>query len=218
MIHYFQNFLGSGAKTALPNKQLAQACLVVSTLDPKVKKDLLKWFVNLQLQEYQHLFQETEDTAWLDKIDKRYAWIKRHLLEFEDRLGNMFPQNWEVSERIAVQFCHDTREELSKIMAKRKIEIDVKLLLYAIQKTSAFENLLSRRFTGVTLDENADTQQIARKNEINKELFEDNKHEYKDGEFIPSPFQGLIGECPNLQLNKRCNFLLYVCMCFIYYY
>lgn len=73
-------------------------------------------------------------------------------MEFEDRLGNMFPQNWEVSERIAVQFCHNTREELSKIMAKRKNEIDVKLLLYAIQKTSAFESLLSKRFTGVTLD------------------------------------------------------------------
>lgn len=71
----------------IPNKQLAQACLVVSILDPKVKRELLKWFVNLQLQEYNHLFQETEDTAWLDKIDKRYAWIKRHLLEFEDRLG-----------------------------------------------------------------------------------------------------------------------------------
>lgn len=78
---------GSGTKIAIPNKQLAQACLVVSILDPKVKRDLLKWFVNLQLQEYHHLFQESEDTSWLDKIDKRYAWIKRHLLEFEDRLG-----------------------------------------------------------------------------------------------------------------------------------
>lgn len=158
-----------------------------------MKRDLLKWFVNLQLQEYHHLFQETEDTAWLDKIDKRYAWIKRHLLEFEDRLGNMFPQNWEVSERIAVQFCHDTREALSKIMAKRKNEIDVKLLLYAIQKTSAFENLLSRRFIGVTLDDNLD-KQIVRKNETSKDLLEDNRTEFKDGELIPSPFHGLIGE------------------------
>lgn len=80
-------FSTANVKNALPNKQLAQACLVVSILDPRVKKDLLKWFVNLQLQEYNHLFQETEDTAWLDKIDKRYAWLKKHLLEFEERLG-----------------------------------------------------------------------------------------------------------------------------------
>lgn len=58
-------------KNLLPNKQLADACSVVSILDPKVKRELLKWFINQQLQEYHHLFQENEDTAWLDKIDKR---------------------------------------------------------------------------------------------------------------------------------------------------
>ncbi|KAF5285219.1 hypothetical protein FQR65_LT13334 [Abscondita terminalis] len=147
-------FVGANAKNFMPNKQLSSACLVVSALEPRVKRDLLKWFIDLQLQEYVHLFQETEDTAWLDKIDKRYAWLKRHLIEFEDRLGSMFPQNWEVSERIAIQFCNITREELPKIMNKRKHEIDVKLLLYAIQKTSNFENLLMRRFTGVTVKEN----------------------------------------------------------------
>ncbi|GJQ81321.1 hypothetical protein Trydic_g20533 [Trypoxylus dichotomus] len=179
-------FSGSNTKTVIPNKQLAQACLVVSILDPRVKKELLKWFVNLQLQEYNHLFQETEDTAWLDKIDKRYAWLKRHLLEFEDKLGNMFPQNWEVSERIAVQFCHDTREELTKIMMKRKHEIDVKLLLYAIQKTSNFENLLSKRFTGITLNEHG-KQQLEP---------EDN------ADLQRSPFSGLIGRCfiPHLKI------------------
>ena len=36
-------------------------------------------------------------------------------------------------------------------MGKRKNEIDVKLLLFAIQRTKTFENLLSRRFSGITL-------------------------------------------------------------------
>ncbi|XP_050513334.1 vacuolar protein sorting-associated protein 53 homolog [Diabrotica virgifera virgifera] len=191
-------FSGTNTKVVLPNKQLAQACLVLSILDPKVKKELLKWFVNLQLQEYSHLFEETEDTAWLDKIDKRYAWIKKHLLEFEDRLGNMFPQHWEVSERIAVQFCHNTREELAKIMVKRKNEIDVKLLLYAIQKTSAFEGLLARRFTGVTLSENSEpSKEIAE----NKKDLNDSKSD-KDGDINSSAFHGLIGKCfiPHLEI------------------
>jgi hypothetical protein len=104
-----------------------------------------------QLQEYTHLFDENQDFAWLDKIDRRYAWIKKHLLDFEAKFGSIFPQDWEVSERIAVQFCHITREDLTKLMHKRSSEIDVKLLLYAIQRTTNFENLLSKRFTGVTL-------------------------------------------------------------------
>lgn len=176
----------SNARTAIPNKLLSQACLVASVLDSSVKKDLLKWFVDLQLEEYNHLFQETEDTAWLDKIDKRYAWLKKNLVDFEDKLGSIFPQNWEVSERIAVQFAHHTREQLAKIMAKRKAEMDVKLLLYAIQKTTAFENLLGRKFTGITITEE------------NPQLVVDN---IDNPEFL-SVFDGLIGKCfvPHLEI------------------
>ena len=37
-------------------------------------------------------------------------------------------------------------------MHKRRLEIDVKLLLYAIQRTTNFENLLAKRFSGITLE------------------------------------------------------------------
>jgi len=43
------------------------------------------------------------------------------------------------------------RKELQKIMGKRRTEIDVKLLLFAIQRTTNFEALISKRFTGVTI-------------------------------------------------------------------
>jgi vacuolar protein sorting-associated protein 53 len=39
-------------------------------------------------------------------------------------------------------------------MVKRKNEIDVKLLLYAIQKTVAFENLMAKTFNGNTIVQN----------------------------------------------------------------
>ncbi|KAI8749357.1 vacuolar protein sorting-associated protein 53 [Biomphalaria glabrata] len=145
-------FQGSGAKFGPSNKkQLHDACFVVNILDPKVKRDLLNWFVKLQLSEYLVLFAEDQEVAWLDKIDRRYAWIKRALVDFEEKFGHLFPPNWEVSERICVEFCHITRKELSKVMQKRRMEIDVKLLLFAIQRTSNFESLIAKRFTGVTL-------------------------------------------------------------------
>ena len=153
----FQNvFSPSSNQNAnkMTTNQLKDACLVVSVLDKSVKKNVLKWYVNLQLQEYVQLFHENQDIAWLDKIDKRYAWLKRHLLDFEEKYGNIFPTDWEVSERITVQFCTITRDELTKIMSRRRTEIDVKLLLFAIQKTANFEQLLVKRFTGITLNEN----------------------------------------------------------------
>ena len=65
----------------------------------------------------------------------------------------MFPPEWEVSERIAVEFCDITRKHLEKLMFKRKHELDTKLLLHAIHKTVNFESLLSRRFPGTTLEQ-----------------------------------------------------------------
>lgn len=142
----------SSNQSRLSLNQLSDACKVISVLEPKVKKDLLKWFIEQQLEEYVHLFHENQDIAWLDKIDKRYAWLKRHLLNFEDKLGSVFPSDWEVSERITVEFCRLTREQLKIIMSKRNHEIDVRLLLFAINKTQVFEQLLSKRFTGITLE------------------------------------------------------------------
>ncbi|XP_039437386.1 vacuolar protein sorting-associated protein 53 homolog [Culex pipiens pallens] len=150
--HFFAPSAGGG-QGRMTITQLKDACQVVSVLDKPVKRNILKWYINLQLQEYIQLFHENQDIAWLDKIDKRYAWVKRHLLDFEEKYGAIFPQDWEISERITVQFCAITREELTKIMARRRTEMDVKLLLFAIQKTANFEQLLDKRFQGSTLTE-----------------------------------------------------------------
>lgn len=184
--------------------QLTEGCLVLSVLDPKVKKDLLTWFVGIQLQEYAHLFDENQDFAWLDKIDRRYAWIKKHLLDFESKFGAIFPQDWEISERIAVQFCHVTREDLTKLMHKRRAEIDVKLLLYAIQRTSNFESLLAKRFSGITLENldvgNKKNTTDMTDNKVPGNPFEQNE-QVQNEKPKPSSFLNLIGRCFEPYLN-----------------
>ncbi|XP_037958686.1 vacuolar protein sorting-associated protein 53 homolog [Teleopsis dalmanni] len=179
------NSKDSNGQSRLSLNQLSEACKVISVLEPRVKKDLLKWFIAQQLEEYVQLFHENQDIAWLDKIDKRYAWLKRHLLDFEDKFGDVFPLDWEVSERITVEFCRLTRQQLSQIMAKRVSEIDVRLLLFAINKTQAFEQLLSKRFTGVTLGF-AITDKTASYTENNADL---------NNTALPCVFQDQIGSC-----------------------
>ncbi|XP_015124851.1 vacuolar protein sorting-associated protein 53 homolog [Diachasma alloeum] len=186
--------------------QLTEGCLVLSVLDPKVKKDLLTWFVGIQLQEYAHLFDENQDIAWLDKIDKRYTWIKKHLMDFEQKFGTIFPLDWEISERIAVQFCNVTREDLSKLMQKRRLEIDVKLLLYAIQRTTNFESLLAKRFSGVTLEGSDPLKKVAqveaRAEEVPGNPFEEGNTEKSESDKPPvTPFANLVGRCFEPYLN-----------------
>nr|XP_020455797.1 vacuolar protein sorting-associated protein 53 homolog [Monopterus albus] len=134
-----------------PSNVLRDACLVANVLDPRIKQEIIKKFIRQHLSEYLVLFQENQDVAWLDKIDRRYAWIKRQLVDYEEKYGRMFPEEWCMTERIAVEFCHITKVELAKVMRTRAKEIEVKLLLFAIQRTTNFESLLAKRFTGCTL-------------------------------------------------------------------
>jgi len=210
-------FQGPAAKYGPTNQaQLAEACFVINVLDPKIKRDLLSWFVRLQLSEYQVLFAEDQDVSWLDKIDRRYAWMKRHIMEFEEKFHRMFPPSWEISERICVEFCEITRKELAKIMSKRTSEIEVKLLLFAITRTTAFETLCAKRFTGSTLMPDkqpppsttptplSPTNPFAETtNPFESEGEEQAPTEKQDAaphQFI-SPFLGLISKCFESHLN-----------------
>ncbi|KAK2110498.1 Vacuolar protein sorting-associated protein 53 [Saguinus oedipus] len=131
-----------------PSNVLRDACLVANILDPRIKQEIMKKFIKQHLSEYLVLFQENQDVAWLDKIDRRYAWIKRQLVDYEEKYGCMFPREWYMAERIA-SCLYGT--ELAKIMRTRAKEIEVKLLLFAIQRTTNFEGFLAKRFSGCTL-------------------------------------------------------------------
>ncbi|GAB1599585.1 vacuolar protein sorting-associated protein 53 homolog [Argonauta hians] len=216
-----ESFQGPAAKYGPSNlKQLSEACLVVNVLEARVKRDLLTWFVKLQLSEYTVLFADDQDVAWLDKIDRRYAWIKRTLVSFEEKFGHIFPLDWEVSERICVEFCDITRKELSKVMSKRVSEMDVKLLLFAIQKTSNFESLIAKRFTGVTLQDSLPTPVAVTPVMTPSNPFEEatspcepsNPFESDTSEAVEetkvlgpkppvSPFDGIISKCFEQHLN-----------------
>ncbi|XP_054154462.1 vacuolar protein sorting-associated protein 53 homolog [Oppia nitens] len=178
----FRNaFEGPNSRNSFSQNQLqylAEGCLAVDILDSKIKRELLTRFVDIELSEYKALFQENQEISWLDKIDKRFNWIKKHLVEFEERYGRMFPPKWEVSECIALEFCRITRKELIKVMTNRSQELTVNLLLSSISKSTAFEKLLSQRFTGITLPVKDNSNDI--------KLNQDNRG---------NPFAGQITQC-----------------------
>lgn len=36
-----------------------------------------------ELSEYKVLFQENQDISWLDKVEKRFNWLKHHLIDMQ---------------------------------------------------------------------------------------------------------------------------------------
>lgn len=202
----FKQAFTGGSKSNITHRTLSEACGVVDILDPKVKQDLLKWFISMQLQEYQHLYSSEQECAWLTHIERRYAWLKKHLLTFEDTLGNIFPYQWALSENIARQFCKITSTELSNLMAARRNELDVKLLLYAIQNTYNFELLLHKRFTGTDLKpDNVDTNSKQPFDNETKDNTADSDGQQAEGS--SSSWVGLIGSCFEPYLSLYINSL-----------
>ena len=194
---------GDNSGAAGGSKQLAEACLVVSVLEPRVKRNLVSWFIQLQMKEYTILFTTGEDDAWLDRVDRRYNWLKKHLIEFEERFGPLFPPDWEMSERIAAEFCRVTRGDLGRLLKQRQGEVDTKLLLHAIQKTAAFESLLSRRFSGVTLNtsnqletiNSTQGEMVVSNNPFGEPTEEFNLTSSNYQAINLTPFKGIISQC-----------------------
>ena len=70
---------------------------------------MILWFVRLQLSDYEVMFHESLDVAWLDKVDRRYAWLRRTLVNYEEECLSIFPPDWGIPERVCVEFCNNTR-------------------------------------------------------------------------------------------------------------
>lgn len=48
--------------------------------------------------------------------------------------------------RLSMEFCELTKQALERLMTRRKLEIEWKLLAHAINQTIMFENMLCKRF------------------------------------------------------------------------
>ncbi|XP_069193330.1 vacuolar protein sorting-associated protein 53 homolog [Procambarus clarkii] len=145
---FYQAFHGPNARRFAPTKELAEACLVVSELDPKVKRTIIEDVVKTQLAEYEVLFAGGESDAWLTKVDLRRKWFLKTAVEFEKTLAAMFPPSWQVPARLALSFCDVTRSQLSRAMELRTQDIDVGTLLHSHKVMSELESLLVRKYAG----------------------------------------------------------------------
>lgn len=134
-------------KSGRIGQSTAEMCKVISVLGNPVRDDFCKWYVEQQLAVYNVLFAESEDVAWIDKIEERYRWFVNKLSEFEKTgVSKVFPPPWELSRKLAMEFCLVTKHSLDRMMFKRKIELEWKLLVHAINHTIMFENLLTKKF------------------------------------------------------------------------
>ncbi|XP_024364577.1 vacuolar protein sorting-associated protein 53 A [Physcomitrium patens] len=148
--HVFSDFASLGSAGLNEDGQqmqlLADACLVIDSLDLSAKEELVRNVCSKELTAYQQIFQGTE-VAKLEKAERRYAWIKRQLRSNEE-VWSIFPPSWRVAHTLCMQFCKVTRAQLMEILDTAQPKPEVGTLLQALQRTLEFEEELAERFGG----------------------------------------------------------------------
>jgi len=128
---------------------LREGCFVIQALGPKAKDDLLIWFSRSKLGPYTELFGPGKPAGELRQTDRRYAWLRRTLREYEEQFGNIFPKPWGVPAVLSRDFCLLTKDHLRGVLKAQNNSMDINALVGALQKTIAFEQELQVRFGNV---------------------------------------------------------------------
>eukprot|EP01134_Creolimax_fragrantissima_P003390 CFRG3390T1 len=129
-----------------PVDHLREACQVLEVLGEDSRQEMIDWFVKLQLSDYYSVFADGEEVSSLNKVERRYAWAKRVVSDYEECCTGVFPASWRMNEAIFYQFCLTWRRTLVTLLTKHKSTLDVDLLLQLLQKTVTFEKYLTSRF------------------------------------------------------------------------
>jgi len=111
---------------------------------------LRSWFCLNQLEPYREIFAPGKSESGFENTKRRFAWFKRTLKEAGENKGilEIFPETWQMTQLFASEFCRMTREHLDEIMQSSHSQIDIALIIQAMQQSIEFERDLHSRFDG----------------------------------------------------------------------
>ncbi|PFH35419.1 Vps53 family protein [Besnoitia besnoiti] len=144
---------------------LKEAPLAVEVLGPAVVRDAVQLVCHSLLFNYNKLFRpntaaifggdaldgrksqaDAQGAAGLEVIDRRFAWLKRTMREFEGKHESLFPARWRVKMHLATLFCRVTKQHFVDMLSCSQHTVDPILLIRLLHKTVEFELSLDAKF------------------------------------------------------------------------
>ena len=154
----FSRFGHGDEEASYSGGELADACLVVDALEPHVREELVATLCSRELGTYAQIFSASSgESSHLDKVDRRYAYIRRKIAEREAAWG-VFPPTWRVGAIIVAALCKLTRAHVGE-MLDTQASSDVQGVLSALHRTLEFEKELDERFGGAHRAEHSDDEE-----------------------------------------------------------
>ena len=138
---------GGGGLGRSKLERLRAACLVVETLGADVREEVVGRVCNKEMGAYQTIFGSTGETGRLEKLDRRYIWMKKQLRN-KEAYWDIFPKAWAVTRRLCLTFCSITRAQVAEALDSEKDSLEVASLLQALHRSKDFEAELADLFGG----------------------------------------------------------------------
>ena len=101
------------------------------------------------LQSYEEPFAPGKPDSSLENTRRRFAWFKRILKEATTGANatfNLFPEEWQMPQLLAQEFCRITKLHLDEILSQSASRLDLRLIIESMQHTIEFEGELHRRY------------------------------------------------------------------------
>jgi len=137
----------STAHNELPDGWGAAAAECVEALGPTMKREVVTQFCLRILEGYKDIFQPPKEASGLETAERRFAWLKRTLREYEEKgYATNFPNSWRVPCGLCEHFCHVTRQHLVEILSTSHHTVDPELMVRVLRKSIDFENELARKY------------------------------------------------------------------------
>ncbi|GAM17722.1 hypothetical protein SAMD00019534_008970 [Acytostelium subglobosum LB1] len=155
----FKNYIPSTSNVSRGDEdnRWRSACLVVDALGQEMKKDFLRWFCDIQLSTYKSSFTVDEEHSQLKNVKRRYKWLVRQLNQFKLEYAGVFPVTWKMEENIAYEFCCITKLALQDLLNRHRNDVDVNVLLNALNKTLEFEKQMYKAFAAASQQRDSQT-------------------------------------------------------------
>eukprot|EP01117_Protostelium_nocturnum_P012062 TRINITY_DN4417_c0_g1_i6.p1 TRINITY_DN4417_c0_g1~~TRINITY_DN4417_c0_g1_i6.p1 ORF type:complete len:371 (+),score=140.52 TRINITY_DN4417_c0_g1_i6:85-1197(+) len=128
------------------NSTLMDACHVIDAMGKDSRREFINWLLDTLLKEYKSLFRQGDEISSISNIKRRFAWLKKRLMMFDERFRGIFPEEWAVQESFVEEFCILTRQNVSEGLERERDNLDSNVFVSAIKKTVSFENEMSERF------------------------------------------------------------------------
>jgi hypothetical protein len=140
--------LGEDAPPQHMIQTLKDCCTVIGAIGTVARDELVDIICKREMNMYTQIFGTIGETAKLERTVNRYKWFIRRL-DSRSVIWEIFPEEWRVTQLLALTYCSITKSELAEILAdtaREVLEKDVEGLLKAVEATNVFEAEMDRRF------------------------------------------------------------------------